>query len=152
MSYRLHSLSLPYFALSLAVIACGDDGTSSGSADTSNATPGTLGTEASTSSPTTVPTDPGDTDGTMSGGMSNSISSTVDPDTEPGPTTAGPTSNSDTDTDPGNTTETVCTPENMCGGDCCGGDELCDNGECVPDCGGPDPCGVEKICCADGEL
>ncbi len=152
MSYRLHSLSLPYFALSLAVIACGDDGTSSGSADTSNATPGTLGTEASTSSPTTEPTDPGDTDGTMSGGMSNSISSTVDPDTEPGPTTAGPTSNSDTDTDPGNTTETVCTPENMCGGDCCGGDELCDNGECVPDCGGPDPCGVEKICCADGEL
>ena len=149
MSHRLCRLSLPYFALSLATLACGDDGSGSGSADTGGATQSSLGGDTTTNGPTSVPTDPGETDPTMSGGMSASISSTLDTDANP-TTTNGPTSN--TDTDPDNTTGTVCTPDNMCAGDCCAADELCDNGQCVPDCGGPDPCGEAKVCCADGEL
>ena len=152
MSHRLPPLSLPYLALSLAIVACGDDGTSTDSNGTGNATSDSLGGTGTTQpSGPTAPTDPGDSDtATTQGGMSNSISSTVDPDTEPGPTTAGPTSLTDTDT--GNTTETVCAADQLCAGECCAGDELCDNGKCVPDCGGPPPCGLDSVCCADGEL
>ena len=152
MSHRLPPLSLPYLALSLAIVACGDDGTATDSNGTGNATSYSLGGTGTTQpSGPTAPTDPGDSDSaTTQGGMSNSISSTVDPDTEPGPTTAGPTSLTDTDT--GNTTETVCTADQLCAGECCAADELCDNGKCVPDCGGPPPCGLDSVCCADGEL
>lgn len=153
MSHRLPRLTLPYLALSLAVVACGDDGTNPDSASTGTATQSTLSGDTSTAGPSSVPTDPGDTDSTATiGGVSESITSTIDPATEPGPTTAGPTSVSDTDTDTGNTTDPVCTPDNMCAGDCCAADELCDNGKCVPDCGGPSPCGLDSICCGDGEL
>jgi hypothetical protein len=150
MSHRLPPLSLPYLALSLAIVACGDDGTTTDSNGTGNATSDSLGGTGTTQpSGPSVPTDPGDSDtATTQGGMSNSISSTVDPDTEPGPTTVGPTS----DTDTGNTTETVCPADQLCAGACCAGDELCDNGKCVPDCGGPPPCGPDSVCCAGDEL
>src|SRR5436190_1952729 len=50
------------------------------------------------------------------------------------------------------TTGAVCEADKLCADDCCGAAEKCDNGECVPDCGGPPPCGLAKECCADGDL
>jgi hypothetical protein len=141
MSYRLPPLVTPLLALSLAVVACGDDGTTPTATAPATRPPWQPRHRAPPSRRPDRPDRPRrQRHATTQGGMSNSISSTVDPDTEPGPTTAArpatPT--------PGNTTETVCPADQLCAGDCCAGDELCDNGECVPDCGGPPPCGVDK--------
>ncbi|MDC0670089.1 FG-GAP-like repeat-containing protein [Nannocystis radixulma] len=88
----------------------------------------TEGTGTATDSATGVPTGPG------------SDTATTDPDT------AG------TVTDTGNTTSGTCSEDQLCSGVCCGAGELCDNGQCVPDCGGPPPCGEAKECCAADQL
>jgi hypothetical protein len=148
----------PYFALSLAVTACGDDGTrgesesaTMASASTSlGTTPGTGDTSSATQGTTPTSTDTG-------GSMSATMGGTDSQGTDTGPT-SGVTGTSDTQgtaTATSNGTDTtggVCEADKQCGGECCGADELCDNGECVPDCGGPPPCGVAKTCCADGDL
>ncbi len=59
--------------------------------------------------------------------------------------TSGPT------TAPGDesTTEGSCSDERICGTQCCGLDERCDEAEtCVLDCGADDPCG--EVCCDGG--
>jgi hypothetical protein len=155
MSHRLHRLSFPYLALSLAFVACGDDGraTDSAASATDSATPGTL--TGDTTASTSAPTEASNTDATgTTNGMSGTMNSTLD--TDPSPTTSPATSVSATETDSDSATATdtdgVCTADKMCAGDCCSADELCDNGECVPDCGGPPPCGPAAVCCAGEEV
>ena len=145
----------PYLALSLTVVACGDDG---GRGESAGATQGSTATSIG-SDPSTGPTDPtqaSDTSGTtQGGGNSNSMSATEPPPTTTqgsDPTEATLTTTVDPTATSGSTTGAVCADDEKCGGECCGADQLCANGECVPDCGGPPACGEAKVCCADGDL
>jgi hypothetical protein len=144
----------PYLALSLAVTACGEDGRPDDSASATVASMATsLGTEPTTSdtgdSQTGTPTT------TQNSGMSATMTgtdSTPDTGTSTDPTATATDTGATQGTSATGTTGAVCEPDQLCGFDCCGADELCDNGECVPDCGGPPPCGVAKECCAEGDL
>jgi hypothetical protein len=78
--------------------------------------------------------------------------STPDTGTSTDPTATATDTGATQGTSATGTTGAVCEPDQLCGFDCCGAGELCDNGECVPDCGGPPPCGVAKECCAEGDL
>ncbi len=147
---------LPYFALSLALTACGDDArpddTGAATGSTVSATiatePGTSDSSSGSGGQTGTPTTT-----ESGGGMSATMGGTSSTQgTDSGPTTGG-TDTSDTQgTSASSTTGGVCEADKLCGADCCGADELCDNGQCVPDCGGPPPCGDAKLCCADGDL
>ena len=146
-----HRLTCPCLALMFALTACGDDGRASESADASTA--GSI--SGLTDTPTGGGTTAGDSEsaGTTAGSNSNSNSAT-EPTT--GATQSSDPSASGTQTDTnaatGSTTSGVCDDAEKCAGECCGADQVCDNGECVADCGGPPPCGEAKQCCADGDL
>ena len=148
---------------------CGDNGGGSsggsGGETTGNSTGATtMGSDPSGPGPTS--------ESATQGSMSNS---------ETGVTTAGPTSDPTSDptvgvtstttqgsnTDPGTsttagttdgtagttgTTGGVCPVDQQCGDLCCGGGELCVEGQCQVDCGGPPPCGPQQDCCADGDV
>jgi len=141
----------PYLALSLAVSACTEDGRPDDSAGATMASASTsLGTTPTTGD--TGDTATGAPTTTQTGGMSATMSST---DTTPATGTDSDPSATATATDTqgtSGTTGAVCEPDQLCGFDCCGADELCDNGECVPDCGDSPSCGVAKQCCAEGDL
>ena len=150
-----HRLTCPSLALFLVLTACGDDG---GRAETEASASGSLSglTDAPTGGSSTagVVTESAGTTAGGSNSESNSNSAT-----EP---TSGTTQGSDPtvastqgETDPSataGTTSGVCDDADKCGGECCGADQVCDNGECVADCGGPPPCGEAKVCCGDGDL
>jgi len=142
----------PYLALSLAIAACGDDGRP---ADSAGATMSSASTSLGTD-PSGGATDTSDTPTTSQGsGMSASMTGTDStPGTDSDPTDSGPGTNTNaTGTDAtGTDTGAVCEADDLCGGKCCDAGELCENGQCVPDCGGPPPCGVAKQCCAEGDL
>ncbi|MEX1362904.1 MAG: FG-GAP-like repeat-containing protein, partial [Nannocystaceae bacterium] len=79
--------------------------------------------------------------------------------TESGVPVPTPTSGTDTDPGPGSddtagtmgdTTAGTCPEPQVCGEACCGGDELCVENQCVPDCGTEPACGSE--CCAGSEV
>ncbi len=149
---RLH-VSLVSTTLVTALAACGDDGR----ADTDSASAG--GSQSSSGAPTSGTATDGSasvTDGsaTSNGGSmsateggSTSVTTGSSVSATGGMTTEPMTSGTSNVTD---TTGGACNV--MCAGVCCGTGELCDNGECVPDCGGPPPCGDPKVCCGDGEL
>jgi hypothetical protein len=150
MSKILVRSSLPGCALTLALAACGDDGTT-GSGGTVDVTSiGSLTSTDATSSPSTDPGDTTEPTGSSMSGMSASQTSTEDPTTAP--TDPSTDSTNPTATDTAGTTAGTCDADELCAGECCAAGELCDNGECVPDCGGPPPCGQAKVCCGDGEL
>ncbi len=149
-------LSAPSLGFLLALSACGDDGGgSAGSAETTMGSSPTSLSGAPTGTGTTTGNSNTDTP-TQGGSNSESLSGT---ETASGDTTQGtsPTSGT-TQSSAGDTTSTsgttgaVCAEEEKCAGTCCGAGELCDNGECVPDCGGPPPCGEAKECCGQGDL
>ena len=145
----LHRLTCPSLALFLVVTACGDDGrVESGGTGT-----GTDSLSGVTDTPTgsTAVVDPTDTAGTTEGGSNSNSNSATEP-TSATTQSSDPTTQSSDPTATGSTTAGVCEEIEKCGGECCGADEVCDNGECVPDCGGPPPCGEAKQCCADGDL
>jgi hypothetical protein len=145
----LHRLTCPSLALFLVVTACGDDGrVESGGTGT-----GTDSLSGVTDTPTgsTAVVDPTDSAGTTEGGSNSNSNSATEP-TSATTQSSDPTTQSSDPTATGSTTAGVCEEIEKCGGECCGADEVCDNGECVPDCGGPPPCGEAKQCCADGDL
>lgn len=78
------------------------------------------------------------------GSGSATATATGTPTTTDATTTTGP--------DTAGTTSGTCSEDQMCGGICCAAGELCDNGACIPDCGGPPPCGAAQECCGDGQL
>ncbi len=142
----------PYLALSLAVAACTDDLRPEESASGTVASMSTsLGTEPTIGSTGGTQTgEPTTTEGGMSatiGGTGTTEGSVTDPTTQGTGTSEGTQGTSAT-----GTTSGVCEADKLCGDDCCGADEKCDNGKCTPDCGGPPPCGIAKQCCADGDL
>ncbi len=136
-------------AVLFAVLAgCGDSGsasgsmTESGSDSATTAGPGGMTVASESTTGTVSATEAVPTEGSMSNSMSNSETTPTSMTGESSPTEA-------TDTTTGGVT---CTADELCGGECCQADELCDNGQCVPDCGGPPPCGEAKECCAPGDL
>lgn len=145
---RLNIVSLvscPLFAL---LAACSDDGRT----ETESASIG--GTQGSTTISTSNADTGSTSDPTVTGGSGSATEGNSGGMTTDNPTgtsvTAGTTTTDPTAT--AGTTEGTCSPDELCGGACCGAGELCDNGECVPDCGGPPPCGEAKECCGDGQL
>jgi hypothetical protein len=146
---RVNVVSFVSCTLLAALAACGDDTRAdTESASAGNTSTATLTTGASTSGGTVDPT------GTSNGGSATEGGSggmTTDNPTGTSITTGGPTTDDPTLTSSG-TTSGTCSDDEKCGGVCCGAGDLCDNGECVPDCGGPPPCGEAKECCADGDL
>ena len=68
-----------------------------------------------------------------------------------GPGTDSGTTGGTADTTAG-TTAGVCDVDLQCGDACCAVGELCVEGQCEKDCGGPPPCGAQQECCAEGEL
>jgi len=131
-----HRLSCPCLALLFVLTACGDDGrvASDTAATTGSLTTSISGTATATTSDGT-PTTGG---GTLTGDTTQGTNPTTG-ESATSETTAG-------------TTGGVCSEETKCAGKCCGAGEQCDNGECVPDCGGPPPCGEAKECCGVGDL
>ena len=142
---RLH-VSLVTTTLLASLAACSDDGRIDTDSASASATQGsTTLNPGSTSATTDVPVTDGSA--TMASGSASvtdsgtgtTATSTTDPVTT-GPVTAS------------SSTGDTCTMDQLCSGVCCAPGELCDNGECVPDCGGPPPCGAAKECCGDGQL
>ncbi|MCY0988620.1 FG-GAP-like repeat-containing protein [Nannocystis sp. ILAH1] len=134
----------------LLAAACGDDSR----VDSESGVAGTQGTLPITSGPTEATAG---TDGTATGGPTEGTgtATATATATPTGTDTVAPTSGTDTVgtvTDTGNTTSGTCSEDQLCSGVCCGDGELCDNGQCVPDCGGPPPCGEAKECCEGGQL
>jgi len=112
--------------------------------------PGTM-TEASATQGSMSATDSQGTTVTATDTMASATdSATV---TDSGPSTD---SNPGTDTsmvsDTSEDTTEVCDEDLKCGAFCCEPGELCSEGQCQKDCGGPPPCGPQAECCADGEL
>ncbi|HEY0138550.1 MAG TPA: VCBS repeat-containing protein, partial [Nannocystis sp.] len=151
-SYRL---TCPSLALFLALAGCGDSGGTSESADTTagssptSISGDTTGATASTETTGNTPTQAGTM--TEAGSGSESLTGTGTDSTQgTGPTTGTSLTGGETTTD--TTGGNLCDEAMKCSGKCCGAGELCDNGECVPDCGGPPPCGEAKECCGAGDL
>jgi len=139
-SHVLHVSS----ALVVLLAACGDDtrvdsDSQTGSSGTSE------NTQGSSSAPTTSST--ATFGGTESGSGSNSATDSTTSTSDPTGSTTLTTSDGSS-----STTSGVCPADKMCAGTCCAANELCENGECVPDCGGPPPCGEAKQCCGDTQL
>ena len=126
------------------------------SASDSEATQGSMSASASEATATT-----GNPTGTVS---ATATDSSTDTDTATATATATDTA---TDTGPGTSTDTgtsgpvsgtsgttgdACDVDLKCGDLCCEIGELCTEGQCQKDCGGPPPCGPQQDCCADGEL
>lgn len=133
----LHCVSLLSSSV-LLLAACGD----SGRGETAGGLAGSQGSVTLTDGQT-EPTG-GGTDTTTGTGGTVSASGTGAPTTDGVPTGPG--------TDTVDPTSGTCSEDQLCGGVCCGANQLCDNGECVADCGGPPPCGPAKECCGDGQL
>ena len=141
---RLH-VSLVSTTILASLAACSDDGRADTDSASGSATQGSSSVTASGSS--SGGSEGSVTDASASGSASATASGTG---STGGPTTGNVTTDGTAGTaGTAGTTGGVCV---MCAGVCCGDGELCDNGECVPDCGGPPPCGEAKVCCGDGEL
>ena len=133
----------------LLAAACGDD--VRGDTDSASASQATLTTTG------VSPTEATDTvtgdEVTGTGGVTEGSASATDSATGTPTTTEAVTGTTTTDpTTSGSTTSGTCSDDALCGGVCCGDGELCDNGECIPDCGGPPPCGEAKECCGGDQL
>lgn len=124
----------------------GPNGT--GTATDSTGTQGSMSasaSEATTGSPTSTVTATGTSTGTDSGPSTDSATSGTT-GTAGTTDTTGPVSGST------GTTGAVCDPALECGDFCCQVGEVCTEGQCQTDCGGPPPCGPQQECCADGDL
>jgi hypothetical protein len=156
MSTASHRLHRPSIALIFAAAACGDDGriTSDSATATETTAPTSIGSDPTEVTPTTGATESASASEATQGSMSNSMSATepTGATTEGTDPTVSTATESATEGTTDGTTGGVCSDDEKCGGVCCGAGELCDNGECVPDCGGPPPCGEAKECCAAGDL
>ena len=122
----------------IAVAACGDDPGHGGS----------TGSITGLSHGLTEGTTPSGTDSTIATTLAGTSVNTMASDSTSAPEPTGTTAAS-AQTD--GTSAGVCDAD-LCAGECCGAGQLCDNGECVPDCGATSPCGAAKQCCADGDL
>ncbi len=71
-----------------------------------------------------------------SSGGDPSAEGTSGPTGGPGDSTAGPNCEDD---------------ELACANACCSATQVCFEGACADDCGGADPCGVQRECCAQGD-
>jgi len=151
------------------ISGCGDDG--SGSASDSASSSGGTGsatmqvvTTGDPSGSATV-TDGSATQGSMSATdsqgttMTSVTDGTVSGTTGTGPgTDSGPSTDSATSGTTGpvsgtsGTTGEPCDVDLKCGDLCCAPGELCAEGQCQVDCGGPPPCGPQQECCAEGDL
>lgn len=86
-------------------------------------------------------------------GSSGSLSDTLsDTDSSTGSGTGGSaevssgSSPSETSSDP------ICTDDEIvCEASCCPNTQVCFEGACADDCGGPPACGQAQVCCADGD-
>lgn len=45
-----------------------------------------------------------------------------------------------------------CTEAQLCGDACCEAGQICEDGECVVDCGEDEPCGTDQVCCEDDQI
>ncbi len=156
------------------ISSCGDDGSGSAS-DSASSSGGSTGSATMQAMTTGDPsgsgtvTDSSATQGSMSATDSQgttmttvtdgtvSATATSGPGTDSGPSTDTATSGGTSGTTgpvsgTSGTTGDVCDVDLKCGDLCCAPGELCTEGQCQKDCGGPPPCGPQQECCADGDL
>lgn len=156
-------------------VGCGDSGGTTASGGGTDSASGETTQTGPTSGDPSGPgsaTDGSATQGSMSategqtttiGGVTETATATVtmsasatESATDSGTTMgSGPGTDSNTtlpDTGDTGTTGGVCQADLQCGDACCAEGELCVEGQCQKDCGGPPPCGPQQDCCAEGEL
>ena len=149
-------------------VGCGDDGggTASGSGSdsatdsgttqvgpTSGNTSGTVSaTDGSGTQGGTSATDSGPTMGTVTDTATTVTASATESGTTMTTLTSGPGTDSGTSAGTGDTTGGVCPADQQCGDACCAMGELCAEGQCTKDCGGPPPCGPQQDCCTGEEI
>ena len=128
----------------LGLTGCNGDDSATGSESASSSV-GSVGTETATGTATVSGTDTASGTETMSVGMSASATMGTTAGTTVGTSTAG----TDTETSASESDTGACTP---CGDDCCTPDQICDELQCITDCGGDPPCGPQQVCCGDGQI
>ena len=95
-----------------------------------------------------------DSQGTTVATVTDSVSATdTGPGTDSSPgTDTGSTGTTSAVSETSGTSGGPCDVDLQCGDECCAPGELCTEGQCQTDCGGPPPCGPQQECCAAGDL
>ena len=157
------------------VASCGNDmGMSAGNTDSSSGgqssstqasgptTPGTSVTEGSATQGSATEGSASATDSSATGGtnpttgmtgMTSMTSDTAGTTTDSGTTGQVSSGTSGSGGSSGSTGGGVCPEPQKCGQEiCCPDGDVCLEGQCQKDCGGPPPCGPNQECCGDGQL
>ncbi|MCA9658303.1 MAG: VCBS repeat-containing protein, partial [Myxococcales bacterium] len=133
-------------AISVLGLACSGDDNASGS-ESATSTVGSVGTESASASATETASGSESASATDSDSGTGSASATTG--TTGGTDTTVGTTTSDSDTSASESDTGACTP---CGDECCTADQVCEELQCIKDCGGDPPCGPQQECCGDGQI